>query len=62
MTQDEFMTPHQLFGALVPKFPAFSLTKHVGGKLRAAYDDDAHPLPDLLTLLVAALDADAVAN
>jgi hypothetical protein len=56
------VTPQQLFGELVPKFPAFSLTEHVGGKLRALYDDDAHPLPDRLTLLVAALDADAVAN
>ena len=28
----------------------------------ACTDDDAHPLPDRLTLLVAALDADAVAN
>jgi len=56
------LTPQQLLGALVPKFSAFSLTKHVGGKLRALYDDDAHPLPDRLTLLVAALDADAVAN
>jgi hypothetical protein len=38
------------------------MTMHVGGKLRAFYDDDAHPLPDRLTLLVAALDADEVAN
>jgi hypothetical protein len=30
------LTPQQLLGALVPKFPAFSLTKHVGGKLRIA--------------------------
>jgi hypothetical protein len=27
------LTPQQLLGALVPKFSAFSLTKHVGGSL-----------------------------
>jgi hypothetical protein len=43
------LTPQQLLGALVPKFSAFSMTKHVGGKLRALYDDDAHALPDRLT-------------
>jgi hypothetical protein len=62
MAQDELITPQQLFGALVPTIPSYSLTRLIGGKLRALYDDDAQPYPERLAELIGALDGDQAAH
>ena len=62
MAYDDMTTPQQLFGALVPTIPAYSLTRVIGGKLRALYDDDEQQCPERLTELIGALDRDTAAN
>lgn len=58
MAQDELTTPQQLFGILVPTLLPFSLTRHIGGKLCALYEDDGQPSPPRTTELLDALDRD----
>jgi hypothetical protein len=61
MTQDELITPQQLYRALLPNLPPFSLTGHIGGKLCALYQDDAEPAPARISELLGALDREEVA-
>src|SRR5262245_15136477 len=59
MAEDELTTPQQPLGTLLP---GFSLTRAIGGKLRALYDDDAQPPPSRMTDLLSALDRDQAAH
>ena len=62
MLQDELVTPQQLLSELVPAVTTYSVTRVVGGKLRALYEDDAQPSPSQMTELLNALERNQVAN
>jgi hypothetical protein len=62
MTQDELITPQQLYDALVPTLPPYSVTRVIATKLRALYDNDPQSPPWRINDLLDALHRDQVVN
>jgi hypothetical protein len=59
MVQDTSASVQQAFlDAVRPNKRPFSVTRVVGGRLRALYDDDARQSPSRMTELLDALDRD----
>jgi len=62
MVQDAPITPQALLAEITPSAPAFSLTRVIGAKLCALYDETSEPYPERLTELLRALDAEIFGN
>jgi hypothetical protein len=62
MVQDAPITPQALLAEITPSAPAFSLTRVIGGKLCARYDETSELYPERMTELLRALDAEIFGN
>ena len=57
MLEDTSATAQEVLVEAVRSTRAFSVSRMIGGKLRALYDDAAQPCPDRIAMLLAALKA-----
>jgi hypothetical protein len=55
MVQNASITPQELLAEIMPSTPAFCVTRVIGRKLGALYDDTAQQCPDRVANLLMAL-------